>query len=221
MKNSEIGAFEREQIGSHWDNHGYYQDAESPAWLDGFWGPRSRFARLFDFIADLSSVLELACGHGRHAAQIVDRAVAITVSDINESNIAFCRQRFASRGNVSYHVGNGHDFAGVADASMTAVFSYDAMVHFEFEDVLSYIVDLKRILRPGGQALLHYSNYTGNPGGHYRDNPHSRNFGSETVFWHMARRAGLQVLESETFNWGGNPQEMGFGIDALTLLRRP
>jgi hypothetical protein len=29
------------------------------------------------------------------------------------------------------------------------------------------------------------------------------------------------VMESETFNWGGNHQEMGFGIDALTLVRHP
>jgi hypothetical protein len=40
------------------------------------------------------------------------------------------------------------------------------------EIVMSYIPEFARVLRPGAYAFVHHSNYTANPGGDFRQNPH-------------------------------------------------
>ena len=95
------------------------------------------------------------------------------------------------------------------------MFSYDAMVHFEYTAVLGYVAEAYRVLAPGGKALMHHSNYDRNPGGFYRDNPHWRNFMTKALFGHAALRAGFTVLEQEVTHW--NRDE---GIDCISLVEK-
>lgn len=215
MEHSLQTAQARDIIKNDWTESDYYAQAEG--WLSAFWGEQTSFSRAFASL-DLTRVVDLACGRGRHTEQILSKAGFVTLIDVNETNIEACKKRFAQYNNVAFLVGSGSDLGEIPSASQTALFCYDAMVHFELEDVISYLRDTYRILRPGGRALFHYSNYTGNPGGNYHDNPHWRNFGSEAVFKHFAMRVGFKVLSSETFSWGSDakPQQ----LDALTLLER-
>ena len=102
---------------------------------------------------------------------------------------------------------------GIADASQTALFCYDAMVHFELIDVLAYLRETKRVLVSGGRAMLHVSNNMENPEGTYNQNRHWRNFGSLEVVRHLAVRAGLRVLAHEVIDWCGEP-----ALDGLLLV---
>jgi ubiquinone/menaquinone biosynthesis C-methylase UbiE len=88
------------------------------------------------------------------------------------------------------------------------------MVHFDIEIVLSYIAEFARVLKPGGTAFIHHSNFTGRPGSSFKDNPHWRNFMSATIFKHSAIRNGFEVLEQKLLNWAGED------IDCLTVMRR-
>ncbi|MCS6892037.1 MAG: class I SAM-dependent methyltransferase [Rhodovarius sp.] len=202
----------RRAIAAEWEESPYYAAAEG--WLDTFWSEGSPFLRLFRQL-DLSRVVELACGRGRHAAQILDQAGEITLVDVLESNIAACRARFAGRERMVFIVNAGDDLPGIEDASRSALFCYDAMVHFELTDVWSYLRETARILRPGGRALLHVSNFMEHPGGDHHDNPHWRNFGGLPVIRHLAARAGLSTLAAEVLDWPGAP-----GLDGLLLLER-
>src|SRR5262249_34840060 len=157
----------------------YYEAAERAEALSVFWSDSSLFKRMFDRL-DLTSVVELACGRGRHAAQILDVAGSVTVVDILPSNIDECRKRFSGR-NVSCIVNGGNDLADIPSSSATALFSYDAMVHFEATDVLNYISETYRVLKRGGRALLHYSNNESNPEGIYSDGLEWRSFFSEKM----------------------------------------
>ncbi len=208
-------AVHRQQIAEDWSEHRYYEDAEQEGWIKTFWGPDSVFRKCFERL-DLQNVVEIGCGRGRHAAQCLDRISQITLVDINETNLAACRQRFRERSNVAYVQTEGGTLAGVKDESATAVFSYDAMVHFEATDVISYIIETHRVLRSGGRALLHYSNYDQNPNGFYRDNPGHRNFFSERMMRHFADRAGFKILEHRIFCWSGNEVLS----DGMILLQR-
>jgi ubiquinone/menaquinone biosynthesis C-methylase UbiE len=196
----------------------YYSQAEAPAWLSPMWSERSPFLSLFQAL-DLSDVVELACGYGRHTAQYVNRAEHVTLIDVNEDSITACRERFKGRDNVSFLVNNGTDLSDLESGRYSALFSYDAMVHFEATDVIAYIYETARILRPGGKALLHYSNFQGAPEGSYADGPHWRNFFSETMFRHFASRAGLRIIQSDLLAW---PLDSGpANLDALTLVEKP
>ena len=198
-----------------WEGAPYYADADTAAWLSPFWAEGTPFLVLFRQLR-LERVVELACGHGRHAAQALPLVGHITLVDVLASNIAACRARFGADPRIGYVVNNGNDLPRIADGSVTALFSYDAMVHFELLDVLSYLREVHRVLVPGGRALLHVSNNRENPEGRVRDNTHWRNFGGLDVMRHFAVRCGLTVLAARALDWDGAAE-----LDGLLLLEKP
>jgi SAM-dependent methyltransferase len=207
----------RDAIRRDWSEHRYYRQAEDDEWLAPFWAGDSPFRRQVEHL-DLACVIEIGCGRGRHSAQIADQAGRLFLVDINPSNIEACTQRFAGRDHVACICNQGGDLSAIANDAATAAFSYDAMVHFEASDVLTYLSELHRVLRPAGRALLHYSNYEDNPGGFYRDNPGHRNFFSERMMRHFADRAGFAVEYHSIFAWPLGAQ--GYATDGLVLLRK-
>lgn len=201
-------------VGEPWENSAYYADAEQ--WIHIFWGEDTLFKRLFDRL-ELTATLELACGYGRHAERVVGRADKLILMDIFEKNLAVCEDRLRGHGNVSYIKGDGYTFAPIEDASITAIYCYDAMVHFSPDIVESYLLDAARILKPQGMILLHHSNYdTQGNGQHYGLNPHARNHMTYELFSSFAAKAGLEIVESTAMDWGGAAD-----IDRLSLLRKP
>ena len=207
------------KIAAEWKDNSYYDDAEQTAWLAPFW-ERPRFRTKFDQL-DITAYVEIACGHGRHTHYILDvlrdtHVRSARLVDVVDDNVGFCARRFASDARVQVLRNNGEDLAGIADASATAVFSYDAMVHFEYDTVISYVGEAFRVLAPGGRALLHHSNYDGNPGGYYRDNPHWRNFMTRALLAHVALRTGFTILEQGVTHWNQDP-----GLDCISLLEKP
>lgn len=144
----------------------------------------------------------------------------IILMDINEENIAACERRFAGNDRFRIIKNDGFTFSPVGDNECSAIISYDSMVHFDSEVVFSYLRDAFRVLAPGGMALFHHSNYVGNPGGDYRENPHWRNFMSQALFCHYARKAGLELIKFELLDWGAQESFIR-GIDCLSLVQKP
>jgi len=194
----------------------YYDKAESQAWLDRFWQSGSPFLAKFQLL-DLTSVLELACGKGRHAAQFIDRAGRVTLFDTSPVAMDACKARFAARANVDYVLSpSGRDLAPIPSKSFTSVLSYNALVHFDAECVFGYLGEIHRVLRPGGRALLHHSAYAKHPRRDLRANPGWRAYMSESTFRSEAQNAGLRIESLDTFPW--IDAEI---TDALTMLIKP
>jgi len=198
----------------------YYDRAEQESWLAIFWHPETKFRQLFDRL-NPRMLVELACGHGRHTARIfnspeirnkIDRAY---VMDVNEENIAFCKERFRENSSIVPLTNSGFDFRSLERESISAIFCYDAMVHFEYDAVMSYIFDAARILIPGGQALLHHSNYDQSPGASYSSNPHARNFMTKNLFAHVAIRAGFKIVEQFVIDWDDAEK-----LDCISLIQK-
>lgn len=97
----------------------------------------------------------------------------------------------------------------------TAMFTYDAMVHFELMDIAMYLQETKRVLTKGGMALFHHSNNHSDYKATFSNAPHGRNFMSKDVFAHLAHRAGLKVVQQEVVDWAGVKN-----LDCLTLVRK-
>ena len=199
-------------VGEPWKDSAYYAIAE--AHTDYFWGPRSQFLGTFERL-DLTDALELACGHGRHAEIVAPRAGRLTLVDIFEDNLDVARKRLAHRDNVAFVRNNGYDFRPVEDARLTAIYCYDSMVHFSPDLVASYLRDAHRVLRSGGMALFHHSNFDADPSVHYGRNPHARNRMTMAMFRSLAEEADLDIVESRTIDWGD-----ALALDGLTLLRK-
>lgn len=67
---------------------------------------------------------------------------------------------------------DGTGLVGLDTSAFTFVYTFDSMVHFDLEIVMSYIPEFARVLKPAAHAFVHHSNYTANPGGDFRQNPH-------------------------------------------------
>jgi SAM-dependent methyltransferase len=200
-------------VADAWVESPYYANAERL--LHVFWGEKSPFLPLFEEL-DLANVLDLACGHGRHTEQIVHRATAVVLMDVHESNIRASRGRLGNHNHLRFIVNNGYDFRPIRDAELTAIFCYDAMVHFAPDVVASYLRDTSRVLPKGGLALYHHSNLSVPNVRNYALNPGARNNMSRSRFQHLALDAGLEVVESHIIAWGGVD-----ALDCVTLLAKP
>jgi SAM-dependent methyltransferase len=170
------------QVGRDWKRSPYYDAAEEGIerqWTELVW----------PFLADeqqggvnFSTTVELAAGHGRNSAKLLPLIGKLYLVDINMENIAFLRRRFGQNPKIHYHVNNGYSLPFLTNNSISFVYCFDAMVHFDSDIVRSYIKEFARILVSGGRVFAHHSNYAGNPGGDLHRNPGWRNFMSKPNF---------------------------------------
>lgn len=189
----------------------YYSAAERA--INIFWDEKSEFYQYFKKL-DLTDTIEIACGRGRHVPQYVNLANRITLVDVLEKNIEYCKKRFVNNTNIQYYVNNGHDIHDLADNQYSSIFSYDAMVHFEFIDVYEYLKDFYRVLKNGGMALIHHSNNTDYKVS-FDTGAHSRNYMGKDLFAFLAYRAGFEVLSQKVIDWGGVKD-----LDCISLLKK-
>lgn len=194
----------------------YFDRVEAKGNLNTFWGENTIFLSMFRKL-ELDHVVELACGRGRHVSQYADTAGDIVLVDILGKNIDFCKKRFKDRNNIRYYKNNGYDLAELEDGEYSALFTYDAMVHFEMFDVYNYLRETNRILRSGGKALFHHSNCMEGEGQSFDNakNPGGRNFMSKELFAYLAYKAGFDVIEQHVIDWSV-PK-----MDCVTLVQKP
>lgn len=192
----------------------YYEHAESDEAIKEFWDDASEFKKMFMKL-DLENVIELACGRGRHAVQYAGSAGHVTLVDILAKNIEFCRERFKGLDNITYYQNNGYNLERLEDGTYTALFSYDAMVHFEVMDIYEYLIDIHRVMIPGGRVLLHHSNNDRDYRASFNNTRHGRSFMGKDIFAYLAYRAGFAVVEQKVIDWEGYED-----LDCITLLEK-
>jgi ubiquinone/menaquinone biosynthesis C-methylase UbiE len=201
-------------IGDDWKTAPYYDIAEAD--MDKQWSDT-----LWPFISDcdFSTVLDLAAGHGRNSEKLRHHAGTLYIADINQENIDFCKQRFGNGSQYRYVLSSGTTLPYASDDSISLIYCFDSMVHFDSDTVRQYLKEFKRILRPGGRAFCHHSNYTSRPTGDFHQNPHWRNFMSKELFEHYTHKEGLRMVRSVVKNWGAD--EAFATLDCFSLVERP
>lgn len=198
------------EVGRDWVEAEYYDQAEGL--IDQQW---ETYVASFIEGADFTTTVDLAAGHGRNSAKLAPLCGHLYVVDINASNVDHCRYRFAESENVSCHLNDGYSLAFLDDSSISLVYCFDAMVHFDSDVVRSYLAETRRVLRPGGAGFFHHSNYTANPAGDFHDSPGWRNFMSAQVFEHYAAKEGLVTVKQRVVDWDAP------ATDCFSLVERP
>jgi ubiquinone/menaquinone biosynthesis C-methylase UbiE len=173
--------------------------------------------RVFPFIegSDFSETLDLAAGHGRNSEYLLKYCNTLIIMDYQAANVAICKQRFREHTNITYITCNGFNLAPQPDSSITLIYCFDAMVHFDSDVVRSYLNDSFRVLKPGGRGFFHHSNYTG--GHDWATNPGARNFMSKELFAHYAIKEGLNVVKQQVIDWGKDRRDQ----DCFTMIEKP
>jgi ubiquinone/menaquinone biosynthesis C-methylase UbiE len=196
------------------DGSGYYAVAEAD--MDLQW---QQTIRPMIRTANFRAVLELAPGHGRNTRKLLDLAREIHLVDVNRSCIDACRRRFGAgtaQCRLHYHVNDGSTLPFLSDASLTFVYSWDSMVHFDKRVVRRYLREFARVLAPEGTGFVHHSNY-GASSDHeiFTENPCWRSNVSAALFAGYCAEAGLEVIEQRLLDWFVKD------LDCLTRFRKP
>ena len=190
------------------DYHARAEREMDQQWRDIIWPVLSKYN------IDYSDAMDFACGHGRNAIKLSELAQRVTLVDVNPENIAFCRERFIGD-RYSFVVTSGYDLRAVADASLSFIYSFDAMVHFDLAIVHAYVAEFARVLRPGGYGFIHHSNHASGFGCDFRQDPGWRHFNSAEIFASLCARFGLEICEQKLLDWGAKDH------DCLTVFRKP
>ncbi len=170
--------------------------------------------------ADLTSTLEIAPGAGRNSARLAQHARTLHLVDLNRYALERCRQRFAQwRGpcEIRYHENDGKSLRFLADDSISLVYSWDSMVHFERTVVADYVREFARVMRPGAWGFVHHSNYgetSADPD--IERAPHMRSNLTAELFGRYCSGSGLLRTHFLVFDWGGTPRS-----DCISLFLKP
>ena len=204
------------EVGDDWIENPYYEEAEAalpPHWEHEIWPVIKD--------CDFTWTVEIAAGRGRNSERLRKLARKLYLIDINERNIEALKDRFRDAANIVFVKNDGFHLTGIPDEDATFVYSFDSMVHFDSDVVRFYLREFNRVLKRGGQGFCHYSNYSGNPTGSYRDHPGWRNFMSIPLFEHYATKEGLETIRSVPIRWQMLPDRSREALDGLTLFRNP
>lgn len=151
------------------------------------------------------SICEIGAGNGRWTAHVIGGAGAYYAVDYSERLLyEVIEHRFAEHIDKLRLV---HDetasLKGVPDASVDLLFSFDVFVHFKADLVHQFLAAAKRVLKPGGRALLHFATWNDSAikvwQAHHKD---SHGGGTSMIFYNhpdglsaSARSLGLKAAQ--------------------------
>lgn len=174
------------------------------------------------FFGRVETMLEIGSGGGRFTGVLLQRCRTLVALDTSASMLELLRRRFPTAP-IRFVRGDGRSLTGIEDGSVDAAFSYGVFVHLQPWDIYNYLAELRRVLAPGGKALIQHANTVSELGWEkfLEDLPSSINrhkpwfaFTPMTaeLMRTFAERAGLRVDEIRT---DVVPR------DAIALLEKP
>jgi len=148
----------------HWNSYDWSQygnewttDAKKFKGLDPeCWKTSLVNGMMFKYIKKEMVVLEIGPGAGRWTEILQPVCRRLLIADISEKCLYICKERFKACDNIEYHLIRGGILNFIPDNSIDNIWSYDVFIHVNVPDTEKYICEFKRILKPGGYALIHH-----------------------------------------------------------------
>lgn len=175
------------------------------------------------FLGACDVILEIGPGAGRFTEVLLPRCNRLLAVDTSKTMLELLRERFPDDQRIEYHHSRGRGFEGVPNASVDAAFSYGVFVHLQHWDIFNYLLELSRVLRPGGKGVIQHSNTLSELGwAVFRKEvpqqlnrhklPYTFIVNTPELMRELVTRAGLECVETLT--------EV-VRRDCITLLRKP
>lgn len=136
-----------------------------PHWGDRWGDPETceaylevRHRYLQPYLRPEQVIVEIGSGGGRWTQYLLPFATRLKVVELNPESFDHLRRRFSDQiEKLEFVVTTGSEMAGVPTGSIDLVFTFDVFVHLEPEVIGGYLTEIERVLRPGGIAIVHYS----------------------------------------------------------------
>lgn len=222
--------------GDEWSGMAAHCKVPYPEWKQGLVE-----AFLMPYVGPERDALEIAPGHGRWSETLIATSRSVHLVDLNPECLDACRARFAAADTVTYAQTDGSSIPA-DDACCDFVWSFDSFVHIDPKVVFAYLVEISRVLRPGGYAVLHHADKTaagiavaprlapyGKPGKvatriiaqHMLTSGGNRSDLSGEMVAERAEREGLRVVQ-QTDRWGpAGRSTVDLYHDVITVFRKP
>ncbi len=196
------------EIWEHWNwEAGGEEWTLSPEWKDSLIQNVLR-----QYIQPGGHILDIGPGAGRWTGILLQMADNFTAVDVAESCIRTCEQKFGNEPRAKFLVGSGKDLAGVDDASVDSLWSFDAFVHINIAETAGYVREFQRVMRPGSVGVVHHGKYGGLEGGWRSDL-------TSVAFRELLQDAGFKVLRQfETWSDAGKEFSVGRYHDEITVF---
>jgi len=125
-------------------------------WSDGY---DTAKREVCPFINEKSVVLEIASGIGRVSRFVAPKCKELYCTDILEEAITELKKNLNKFSNVHYNKINGYDLREFDENFFDCVISFTTFFHFDFELVLNYFREIKRVLKPGGTRIVEFKQW--------------------------------------------------------------
>ncbi|NPD83753.1 class I SAM-dependent methyltransferase [Lentimicrobium sp. L6] len=142
------------------------------------------------------TILEIGPGGGKWTESLIKISRILHLTDISNRCLEVCQQRFKSNNHINYHLTDGCSLSFLKEGSIDYIWSFDVFVHIAPDDVNNYIDEFKRVLKPGGKAIIHHAGNGGISGG-WRSNL------TQELFKSMVAHHQLKMI-SQFDSWGEN-----------------
>jgi ubiquinone/menaquinone biosynthesis C-methylase UbiE len=124
-------------------------------WADG----RTTATCVLPYISEKSRVLEIACGIGRVSRFVAPRCGSLYCTDILDDALTRARRNLQGCTNVVFKKINGYDLNTFEPDCFDCVYSFTTFFHFDFELVVNYFSEIKRVLKPGGIGVIEFKRW--------------------------------------------------------------
>ncbi|MEI9982735.1 MAG: class I SAM-dependent methyltransferase [Aliidongia sp.] len=111
------------------------------------------------FVKPEHVAVDIGCGGGRWTRYLLGCKTVYAV-DYYEELLTEFRKVFARYKHIKPVKNNGTDFPGVAPHSVDYILSFGCFGHINQTLIDSYLGNIKTILKPGGNVVIHYSDKT-------------------------------------------------------------
>jgi ubiquinone/menaquinone biosynthesis C-methylase UbiE len=113
---------------------------------------------ILNFGTQVDNFLEIGCGDGRYARNIIKYVNNYVGIDIRDESLKFAIKSLGNYKQVVFYKNNGHDLSQIKDLSMDIVFSYQTFFYISKEEyVFEYLNEIFRVLKPNGFAKIQFA----------------------------------------------------------------
>ncbi len=130
--------------------------AESPA------RPHLMIDRVLECTPRGGCVCEIGSGTGLCTQWVIEQAGEYHAVDFSRRLLFEAMEHRFGRhlGRLRLHHDETASLAGVPDAGIDTLFSYDVFVHFKIDLVHQFLLAARRVLKPSGRAVIHFFDWT-------------------------------------------------------------